>query len=100
MLYNYACANEKSGNYNTALTFFQFASKLKLNWTDALFGEAVTHFKIKNYGEAERCILKALKSYKGTEALENFEVMQYFKAMVYKKLKDYPKAKRDYEALQ
>ena len=29
LLYNYACANEKIGNYHRAVRFFQFASKLK-----------------------------------------------------------------------
>lgn len=33
---------------------------MRLNWTDALFGEAVTHFKVQNYKEAEQCITKAL----------------------------------------
>jgi tetratricopeptide (TPR) repeat protein len=100
LLYNYACANEKVGNYQVAVRFFRFASKLKQNWTDALFGEAVTHFKLRNYTEAEACIVKALKSYKKADAMEEYEVMLYFKAMVYKKLKDYDRAKRDYESLQ
>ena len=46
LLYNYACANEKIGNYQTAIKFFEFASQLKNNWPDALFGEAITHFKL------------------------------------------------------
>ena len=73
---------------------------MKLNWTDALFGEAVTHFKTQNFVEAERCISKAIDCYNRTDALEDINVMSYFKAMVYKKLKEYKKAKRDYEALQ
>ena len=60
----------------------------------------MTHFKLRNYTEAEACIVKALKSYKKADAMEEYEVMLYFKAMVYKKLKQYARAKRDYESLQ
>jgi hypothetical protein len=59
MLYNYAVAHERLGYDEMAVKFFRFASKVKQNWSDALFGEAVTHFKLKRFRDAAKCIEKA-----------------------------------------
>ena len=53
LLYNYAVANEKLKKYQTALTFFRIAQELKPRWADALFGEAVTLFKLGRYKESK-----------------------------------------------
>lgn len=71
---------------------------MKLNWTDALFGEAVATFKLRRFKDAARCIEKANRSHKG-DALEDKNVMKYFQAMCYKKLRMFKFAKRDYLGL-
>lgn len=95
MIYNFAVANERVGNDAVAVQFFRFASMVKLNWTDALFGEAVATFKLRRFKDAARCIEKANRSHKG-DALEDKNVMKYFQAMCYKKLRMFKFSKRDY----
>ena len=98
LLYNYACANESTGNFPTAVKFFAYAHQVRPRWCDALFGEAVSHFKMQDFKSAKRCIKRAIKSYKN-DSKEKIEVMIYFQAMCYKNLRKYDKAKRDYGSL-
>lgn len=77
LLYNYACANERIGKFQMAVKFFSYAQRVRPRWTDALFGEAVSHFKGQDFKSAKRCIKKAIKSYKD-DSLEKLEVMVYF----------------------
>jgi len=99
LLYNYACANERIGKYQVAVKFFNYANKMKLNWSDALYGQSIAHFKLKQYSAAERCAVKAVKCYNVNDSLETIDVMIYFKAMCYKRIGNYALAKRDYESL-
>jgi len=98
LLYNYAATNTKMGKYEIAIRFFKYAQEIRPRWTDALFGEAVTHFKLGEFKRAKKCIKLAIQHYKN-DSFEKIEVMQYFKAMCYKNLGKYRKAKRDYGAL-
>jgi tetratricopeptide (TPR) repeat protein len=38
LLYNYACFNERLGNYLTAIQFYNFVLKLKQNDVNSLYG--------------------------------------------------------------
>lgn len=98
MLYNYACINEKLGRPDIALKFFRHARELRPRWTDALFGEAVTHFKLGNYRKSQESIGLAIANFKEDSAVD-LGVMLYFQAMCYKKLGDFKKARRDYVGL-
>ena len=99
LLYNYACANERLNKFNLAIKFFQYACKIKARWADALFGEAVCHFKVQAYKDAKRCVKKAIAAHDKNHSLEEPQVLQYFQAMCYRKLKKYKHANRDYGAL-
>jgi tetratricopeptide (TPR) repeat protein len=85
LLYNYACVNEKIGNYQTALQFFDFAMEIRPRWTDALFGKAVTYFKLGHFKQSKKCVKTAIHNYKN-DSFEKLAVMQYFQAMCYKNL--------------
>lgn len=90
-MYNFACSNERLGNYEKAMRFFQYAQKVKPLWADAIFGEALTHFKLKDFRSAKRCVKLALQTY--TEgSLENKDALKFFKAMCYKNLGKFGKA--------
>ena len=64
LLYNYACINEKLGRPYIALKFFEHARELRPRWTDALFGEAVTYFKLGNYRKSQESISLAISNFK------------------------------------
>lgn len=98
MLYNYACISEKLGRPELALKFFRHAREIRPRWTDALFGEAVTNFKLGDYKTSQERIALAIAHYKEDSSVD-LGVMQYFQAMCYKRLGDYKKAKRDYGGL-
>ena len=98
LLYNYASINEKIGNYDMALKFFDFCKEIRPRWTDALFGKAVTFFKLGEFKKSKKCVKIAIHNYK-SDSFEQLEVMQYFQAMCYKNLGKFKKAERDYAAL-
>ena len=45
LLFNYANCNERLGQHKIAVKFFRFAQIVKKDWSDAHFGEAVSHFE-------------------------------------------------------
>jgi len=98
MLYNYACISEKLGRPQVAIKFFRHAQEIRPRWTDALFGEAITHFKLGDYHASQECMKLAIHNYKDDSSVD-LGVMQYFQAMCFKKMGDSAKAKRDYGAL-
>lgn len=114
LLYNYGCANERLGRYDTAIRFFQYAEDIKPRWSDALFGKAVTYFKLGEYKQSKKCVKLAIKQFKydknhgsvydkdddfikEKDPMKKINEMIYFKAMCYKKLKKYKLAQRDYQ---
>ena len=95
LLYNFACANERIERYEIAIKFFQFAEKCKARWPDALFGQAICHFKLHDFKASKKCTKIAIKAYKNDSMIPQ-EVMLYFQAMCYKNLRKFDKASRDY----
>ena len=77
LIYNYACVNEKLGRYDIAIRFFGYAIEIRPRWTDALFGQAVTYFKLGNFKMSKKCVKTAIHNYKNS-CFEKLEVMQYF----------------------
>ena len=71
LLYNYACVNERLGRYDVALRFFQHAMEIRPRWTDALFGQAVTYFKLGKYCQSKDCVKTAIYNYKN-DSFERF----------------------------
>ena len=63
LLFNYACANERLGNYRVAIQFFQFAYDVRPDWSDALYGLAIAHFKLCEYKKACKLIKQTIKIY-------------------------------------
>lgn len=49
LLYNFACLNERVGNYTNAFRFFEFALEVKPKWAEAIYGQALSCFKKKEY---------------------------------------------------
>ena len=113
LLYNFACVNEKIGNFGTAIKFFGFLEKLRPKWVDSLYGMAVSFFRIGNYKTAKQIIKKAIIYLKNNEHeknpkshneeypnLENLDVLIYFRATCYKNLGKFDKSFQDYKALK
>lgn len=99
LMYNFACANERLGNYEKAMRFFQYAQRAKPRWTDAVFGEALAHFKLKDFTSAEACVELALETY-AEGSIESEDALKFFKAMCYKNLGQYEKASTSYTELK
>lgn len=64
LLYNYASLNEKLERYDIALQFFDFCLEIRPRWTDALFGKAVTYFKLGEFKKSKKCVKTAIHNYK------------------------------------
>jgi len=99
LLYNFACANEQLGHYEKAMRFFQYAQIVRPNWTDAVFGEALTHFKLKNFKKAKKCVELALRTYEAN-SFESEDILRFMKAMCDKNLSNYEEATYEYRQLK
>ena len=60
LLYNYACINEMLMNFKQAQIFFNFCLEITPNWSDALYGIALCHFKQEDYKIAKKVVNKAI----------------------------------------
>lgn len=102
LLFNYANCNERLGKHKTAVKFFRFAQIVREGWSDAYFGEAVSHFEQQYFLEAKRCVKKAIywseenaKNHSAkdhVDSKEDIQILKYFQAMCYKNLKKFDKA--------
>ena len=68
---------------------------MRPNWTDAVFGEALTHFKLKDFKRAKRCVDQAIDTYQpGSNESKDF--LKFIKAMCNKNLGNYNESSEQY----
>jgi len=58
-------------------------------WTNAVFGEAISHFKLKRFVEAKKCITVAINNFDESDCMESIHVLEFIKAMCDKNLGNY-----------
>jgi tetratricopeptide (TPR) repeat protein len=64
-----------------------------------VFGEALTHFKLKNFRRAKKCVELAIKTYE-KESFESINILRFMKAMCDKNLGNYEDATHEYHRLK
>ena len=81
------------------MRFFQYAQVVKPNWTDAVFGETLAHFKLKQFKEARKCVELALSTYEEGSA-EGRDILKFIRAMCNKNIGNYAEATEQYHDLR
>ena len=61
-------------------------------YTDAIFGEAIAHFKLRCFKKSLKCVEKAIESYSEKAKEKEINILLFVRAMCYKNLGMYDEA--------